>query len=413
MSRGRFRLAVLWVSIVAAGAAVGGALHLRRMRTRTAVVDGSAAVSALFADARGTDPIAPRPARGEPGWPPPIAVRRLDEVTAKRIWPSIGTAQYEFDSDLYLRLRRNLSIRRELAEHPQGGYARVSNSLGLRRSSEISPSRPDLRVIVTGASNVEGVCAIEETAAGWLERELASRLAADEVEVLNAGVGGYNFFNFLAVAGRFADMAPDALVVVAYGGTDFRQTAVLGRYFDRLGSPESFAGLAQPILASEDEFARELTGTELANAMYFARNPGDFEYAVGAAAWVTSEIERICRERGIALICAYLPPPLRGQPQFMAETRAEVLARVAMDESAYEVSDRLADAWLAFLEERSIPRVDLRPAFRASDVRFYWTTDTHINLAGQRALGEALLPALLEVARARGLSLRGAGGAPR
>lgn len=55
------------------------------------------------------------------------------------------------------------------------------------------------------------------------------------------------------------------------------------------------------------------------------------------------------------------------------------------------MSDRIGDAWLAYCERLGVATVDLRPTFRESTVRLFWTTDVHIDLAGQRVVAQALL----------------------
>ena len=76
----------------------------------------------------------------------------------------------------------------------------------------------------------------------------------------------------------------------------------------------------------------------------------------------------------------------------LAATRATVVERLKLSAADLEISDRLADEWLAVLAERGIAHVDLRPTFRASKERLYWTTNAHIKLLGQRKIAEALLP---------------------
>lgn len=94
------------------------------------------------------------------------------------------------------------------------------------------------------------------------------------------------------------------------------------------------------------------------------------------------------------MICVYLPPPLAGQPKLLARERDEAIQLVGLTGEDIAVTDRLADRWLAFLRERGVECVDLRPTWRASKERFYWRADSHINLAGQRAIADALLPLL-------------------
>ena len=126
--------------------------------------------------------------------------------------------------------------------------------------------------------------------------------------------------------------------------------------------------------------------------LYFLANPEDEAIAVATLNAITAEMARQCSSDGIALLCVYLPPPSRGQPERHEQTFREALLSIDADPGALELSDRLADRWLAFLVEQQIAHLDLRPTFRAADAALYWKSDYHLNLAGHRAVAAALAP---------------------
>ena len=130
----------------------------------------------------------------------------------------------------------------------------------------------------------------------------------------------------------------------------------------------------------------------MGQVVHVIAEPQDLQLSVDVACSICAEIESICRADDIRFICVYLPPPLAGQPSQFQRERAEVMQRLEVTEEQLAVSDRVADAWLAFLQRRGIEHVDLRPTWRAASERLYWRTDAHINLAGQRAVADALLP---------------------
>jgi hypothetical protein len=91
------------------------------------------------------------------------------------------------------------------------------------------------------------------------------------------------------------------------------------------------------------------------------------------------------------LVCAYLPPPMRGQPHLMREYERRACELLHEPPEIFDVSDRMADVWLTFAAARGIAHVDLRTRFRSTQQRLYWTTDTHVSVAGQQAIAKELL----------------------
>jgi hypothetical protein len=146
-----------------------------------------------------------------------------------------------------------------------------------------------------------------------------------------------------------------------------------------------------------------LTAQFLVQAAYFHDYPGEEEAALAMATAVTAEIQRQCRERGVRLLCVYLPPWVRAQPALAWPQVEEALASIPLPPEALAVDERLADGWLAWVAGAGIASVDLRPAFRAEPAEpLYWTGDHHLNLAGHRAAARALLApleAVLDLAR--------------
>ena len=139
-------------------------------------------------------------------------------------------------------------------------------------------------------------------------------------------------------------------------------------------------------------FLQQLAGTELGQAVHMLAELGDVQEAIDVGCSITAAIDEISRARGIRFVCVYLPPPLEGQPEVLGAERAEALALAELTDADVAAGDRIAAGWLAFLAARGIEHVDLRPAWRAARERLYWRADSHLNLAGQRALAAALLP---------------------
>jgi len=332
----------------------------------------------------------PEPAP-EPGdaYPPPLVREPLDEETARRFYPANESELWDYDPYTYSVRAGHLKQTRKFEEHPDGGWTIVTNALGMREDQEVLSVHPDLRIIVTGDSHTDGVCATSESFTNVLEGFLAEDLPGKTVEALNAGMGGHNLYNYVGTFERLAYLRPDIYVVVVYGGNDFSSSMLMHRYFNRRKpfktKPYHYdpGGKLEPSL-------RSIGSQEMVQEVYFLNNPDDFQPAVDLACSVSVELERMCTEAGAELLLVYLPPPSRGQPEQFRGELAQVLPAVGLDHVELGVSDRIADAWLAFLEERGLEYVDLREKLRAAKDLMYWRTDHHLNVAGHRLVAGAL-----------------------
>jgi lysophospholipase L1-like esterase len=275
-------------------------------------------------------------------------------------------------------------------EHPQGGWRVWVNSLGLR-GPEPAPS-PDRRILVTGDSHTEGACRLRERYTELLQARL-SEASGEEVEVVNAGVGGYDFYQYLGTLERLEQLDPDVFVVTVYGGNDFSGSVVLHHFWNGTRPVPLTDGYKRRI-----ETALELSKIGLAQAftqiLFFDEHPAERAAALDAATGVTREIARQCDERGIALLVVYLPPMIDVQRERFEPWVTNMVRTLELDEETLHVSDRLADEWIADARAAGIDLLDLRPAFRASKEPLYWTSDHHIDLAGHALVAAKLFDRL-------------------
>lgn len=336
------------------------------------------------------------PRRDDVGWPPPLRREPIPEHVVRLLYPNIGRGRLEYHPTLFQRVVPSLDTWDVLPEIEGGRYRLRTNSLGFRGDEEPASDRPGLRVIVTGASNVEGKCDDRAAAPALLEALLRERSSRGDVEVLNAACAGYTFYNFLAILEQYADLQPDVFCVVAYGGNDFFGNLKFERWFERRRPPRYEPYSTARLEASDDVFLRQLVGVEVGQAAYYLNNPEGEQLTIDSACGATRELARLCAERGIRLVCAYLPPPLVGQPAHLAEERRRALELVGLEDGALEVSGRIADAWIAYCAQIGIDVIDLRPRFLEADERLYWKSDIHINLAGHGVVAEALFARLVD-----------------
>jgi hypothetical protein len=315
----------------------------------------------------------------------------LTGKTAAHFYPTIKGGRQLYDPVMSARLAPNLHWRRSrFGEHPDKGWLIHTSSLGLRNDAELADPAPSLRIVVTGDSHVEGVCSNAEN----LSNQLALRLraaGAEDAEVLNAGVGGYDIYNYVGVVEARAVFEPDLYIVIVYGGNDFQSTMYLQRFHHERGSPKRWPWRSRKLLKKRGDKTGILS-QELFQVLYFLNNPKDEEIVVQTATAACMEMARVADAAGARILFAYLPPPFTGQPELHAQEHDECVEVLGLPSGAVEVSDRIADAWLADLRERELAAVDLRPAFRATDERLYWRSDHHINVTAHALVAEVLEP---------------------
>lgn len=140
---------------------------------------------------------------------------------------------------------RQVTLQRRFVPHPLLGYVSAPgyrsldgmthhNSLGFR-GDEIAVPKPDhvYRIAFVGESTTYSDF-IKDDKRTWTsvtQRELRRECALDTIEVVNAGVGGYDSFqSLIAIQLRILDVEPD-LVVVHHGVNDAHARMVRPEYY--------------------------------------------------------------------------------------------------------------------------------------------------------------------------------------
>lgn len=350
------------------------------------VVDNTAQLIDALTGRSRTD-VAPPIDPGDGRFPPPLIREPLDAKTAKVFFSFVGRGK--FDPYLYYTHEISLDTMFDFAEHPAGKFRIQTNSLGMREANEVRNDVPGLRILVTGDSHTDGVCGNDESFSSLLEIDLTR--AGKDVEVLNCATFGYSFYQYLATLEHYLYLKPNVFVVAVYGGNDFYGMLSLQRYFHRRAAPK----IANPqvydqIKAIDPKRASGIAAQELTQVRYFKDNPEDVDVSVATAASIADEIARLGKEHAIEVIFVYLPPAYRAQPDFTKDDLARFLAPCGFVAEDLAVSDRIANRFIAFLEERGTKIVDMRPRMRESKERLYWVEDQHLNLAGHRLVADEL-----------------------
>jgi len=384
------RLLALGVSTVLSVAVLLLFLHLRPQRRSVEEVDISRGLDQLLEDRyRGAVDLAEFV---DDHGDPTLVREPVSEELAELFFPALtrNPARFVYDPEVYLRNRARLKVRRRSREHPAGGWDVVTNDLGFRGTRDLRRDRPDLRILVTGDSHIEGVLPAEENLTNVLEADLAGRHPDLEVEVLNAGKGAYSFFNYLGVIEKYSELEPEVFVMVVYGGNDFTDVLPMARYFYRLPPQDHDPHLKQQL----QKLARRNHGYVpqwLRQIVHFAHHPEDRELALHVAEAAALEVARTCRRSGVEFVCVYLPPSMAVQPRLLELDMAKIGRLLEISEEDLAIPGELADAFLAAIEARGILTIDLRAEFRAAPELLYWRSDHHLNTSGHRRVAETLV----------------------
>ena len=323
--------------------------------------------------------------------PPPLVREELSRAQVEQFYPALR-GNWVYRPDLWARRKPGLDNEVRFQEHPDGSYRLRTNAEGLRMNADILAEPPDLRVLVAGDSHAAGICNNEETFSAVLEELLRERLPGRSVEVVNAALGTYNFYNYLQVLEYFLHLDPDVFVVVPYAGNDFHASAQIARFFRRMEAPQ-----LGPLQAEDLKgIKRGLVAQELSQVVYFANNPDDVALAEETAQSITVELESLCRSNDIAFLGALLPTGTFAQPDLFSFANEKLMRMIGLGMRDLRISVRLGKRWLAFLEQRDLPSMDLGPVL-ATERPNYWRSDLHVNVAGHRRIAEALLPRVLEL----------------
>jgi len=281
-----------------------------------------------------------------------------------------------------------------LSDGEETPWAIRTNDRGFRNDADVRVLKPDLRILVTGDSHVDGVCNNDDTFAARLEASLARR--GEDVEVLNGALGGFNPFHYLWVLERFADeLDPDVFVVTIFGGNDFKMTLRFQRFFHR--RPPLPPGRHRiEDLKAEKVRLMGARAQELNQLVYFLDHPDEIEVATETLIAITDRILERCAEHDVRPVFVWLPSPLQGQPRFHRQLIDGLVRVFGLDDAMLGHLDRIADPWFEHLAERDVEALDLRPLFRASDELLYWENDRHLNIVGHELVATALEPVILE-----------------
>lgn len=282
-------------------------------------------------------------------------------------------------------------------EHPDGVIDLAAGPEGLREREPVEPGGFDLRILVTGDSHVWGVCDAEETFPFLLEREFQGQFPSERVDVLHAAVGGYGLYNYLGILRKFGELDVDVFCVCVYGGNDFMAMVSPYQALHGVDRERPDAGKGRR-MARGQELHPAAMGQAVRSIFQLSDREEIGEQVAGLAADLVGEMAAHAAGLGIEMVVAYLPSALAVDAGHDGERVGRLLAELELEPGAVRAEDRVADAFLAELEERGVARVDLRPPLAGAGGGMFWELDHHLSVRGQEVVAGALREALLEAA---------------
>ena len=196
----------------------------------------------------------------------------LTEADLFTLFPQLKRKSLRLRPGVHFGLLPNKRWHREFDEHPQGGFLRSTNALGMREDSEAGEAAVDLCVLVMGDSHTEGVCANSESLANRFEHRLRVERPDDLIEVWNVAVGGFTPANYLGTLEAYGQLQPHALVLVFYGVNDFRESLAPWRYLYRRPPCEP-SNVDTSVLMEGGKPGIALLGQEIYQALGFSADP--------------------------------------------------------------------------------------------------------------------------------------------
>ena len=315
----------------------------------------------------------------------------LSEDEADRYFFVRSNKRMVFDPWSYLRDAGNLDEVVLRRAHPDGKYRWKTNSLGCREDHELDDPPRAWRVLVAGDSHSCGLCNDEETFANLLEANLAREHAGKTVEVLNAALGGYSFYNYFGTLLRLRSFKPQLLVIGVFGGNDFAELLPLdfqfkGRPWDNMSERE------QERRAAALEISNAAMGQGLNALDTFRDWPHEQQPMVDSAIELCTEMRDVAASHGTKMIVVFIPAPFDFHWNALPKRASDARAALELSDEDLTINQRMATGFLAGLQAAGLPVLDMRPIFEREKEPPYWLVDFHINLRGHELIAEALKP---------------------
>lgn len=317
----------------------------------------------------------------------PLVLPQIDQQLATTLFP-LGP-DLQWDPVAWTRLPASVERRVEFAEHPEGGWRRTTNSLGLHGRYEPAQPRPRLRIVCAGEERAFGSGASDECWPALVEHELRKRHAQVSLEVWNAFAPGATLQQQLGTFERLRPQLPDVFVISVSGVVDFIATLRASKLVARAHASSTDAG--NP-LAPLPPPPADLSRATLEAMQRLHDRARDGVGSVETALELVLEAQRRCADAKARLIVLYAPSRLDVQRTELEPELAAEIARLELDLGDFGAVDSLASLFLRQLRERGVETVDLRTQLGARGGAAFWRSNSALNLEGQRIVAQELTP---------------------
>jgi len=320
----------------------------------------------------------------------------VSRKAALKIYPIADKNNNRYDPWTYTAEAPNQHRRCIWPERAEKEFWWHTNGLGLREDQELADPPADVRVLVAGDSHTAGACNNGESHPNLLERALADLHPGKTVEVLNAAMPGFSFYQYSGTLHKFLAWRPQLFVVAVYGGNDFTEISYLSHVFT--GAQQSRWRNEELELRDRALEAAGFAMGQCFNSIFdmYCR-PEERDLLLRRSVRLCSQMQAVCQQQGIPMLVVFLPAACDCEWREPHADIERANAVLGLGEEERDVTAWFAETFVTELARLRIQAVDMRPIFALEKQPPYWSTDLHMNLRGHQLVADALLP---EVERA-------------
>jgi hypothetical protein len=119
-------------------------------------------------------------------------------------------------------------------------------------------------------------------------------------------------------------------------------------------------------------------------------HPEQEQRALRASIDLTVEMQAICSEHSIRMLCVYIPSPTEVEWKEHAEVFDRFRSEFPLSDEDLRRESWVADQFLASLRGAGVETLDAREVLNRGGGPYFWKGEYHLDLRGHRAIAEAL-----------------------
>jgi hypothetical protein len=114
------------------------------------------------------------------------------------------------------------------------------------------------------------------------------------------------------------------------------------------------------------------------------------ERALRASIDLTLEMQTICREHSVRMLCLYIPSPTEAEWKEHADVFDRFRSEFSLSDEDLRKESWMADQFLASIHGAGVETLDAREVLVQGGGPYFWKGEYHLDLRGHRAIAEAL-----------------------